>query len=275
MARRVLCESATGEDACGRCRSCRLFDAGTHADYRFVSFIPNRDGTKLRTEIVIDQMRELTGQLALTPQFGRAQVAVVDPADAINHAAANALLKTLEEPVPGRYLWLVSAHPMRLPATIRSRCQRIEFRLPPSHESTAWLASRGHSPAEAAEALAAARGHPGLADDWLRNGGLTLRRAVASDLQRLWKGDAAPPEVAQQWVADEFADLRIRHAADLVVERAAGLTDPRRARSLAAWFDKANRSRDLLRTTVRADLVLVELLMAWRALRAGPENRER
>ena len=64
-------------------------------------------------------------------------------------------------------------------------------------------------------------------------------------------------------------------AADLVVERAASLTDPRRARSLAAWFDKANRSRDLLRTTVRADLVLVELLMAWRALRAGPENRER
>lgn len=275
MARRVLCESPAGDEACGACRSCRLFDAGTHPDYRFVSFIPNREGTKLRTEIVIDQMRELAAQLALTPQFGRAQVAVVDPADAINHAAANALLKTLEEPMPGRYLWLVSAHPMRLPATIRSRCQRIEFRLPPIDEAGAWLAAQGHPAGEAAEALKAARGHPGLADDWLRTGGLALRKAVAADLQRLWAGDAAPAEVAQQWTADAHADLRLRFAADLAVERAAGLTDPRRARSLAAWFDKANRSRDLLRTTVRADLVLVELLMAWRALRAGPENRER
>lgn len=275
MARRVLCEAASGDDACGACRSCRLFDAGTHPDYRVVSFIPNREGTRLRTEIVIDQMRELAGQLALTPQFGRAQVAVVDPADAINHAAANALLKTLEEPMPGRYLWLVSAHPMRLPATIRSRCQRIELRLPPADEAAAWLAAQGHAPGDAAEALKAARGHPGLADDWLRNGGLALRKAVLSDLQRLWKGEVTPLEVAQRWTSDDQADLRLRHAADLAVERAAGLTDPRRARSLAAWFDKANRSRDLLRTTVRADLVMVELLMAWRALREGPENRER
>ena len=275
MARRVLCEAAAGDDACGACRSCRLFDAGTHPDYRFISFIPNREGTKLRSEIVIDQMRELSVQLGLTPQFGRAQVAVIDPADAINHAAANALLKTLEEPVPGRYLWLVSAHPMRLSATIRSRCQRVELRLPPEAEATAWLAERGHARPAAAEALAAARGHPGLADDWLRNGGLAVRKAVVADLQRLSKGEASPSEIAQQWTADEHADLRLRHAADYAVQRAAGLTDPRHARSLAAWFDKANRSRDLLRTTVRADLVLVELLMAWRELRLGPENRER
>lgn len=275
MARRVLCEAATGADACGTCRSCRLFEAGTHPDYRFVSFVPNREGTKLRTEIVIEQMRELSSQLALTPQFGRAQVAVIDPADAINHAAANALLKTLEEPVPGRYLWLVSAHPMRLPATIRSRCQRVEFRLPPAEEASRWLAAQGHARAEADEALAAARGHPGLADAWLRDGGLALRKSVASDLQRLARGEAAPMELAQQWLADEGADLRLRHAADLAVERAAGLTDPRHARSLAAWFDRANRSRDLLRTTVRADLVLIELLMAWRAMRAGMENRGR
>ena len=75
------------------------------------SFIPNKEGTRLRTEIVIEQIRELSEQLSLTPQYGGAQVVIIDPADAINHAACNALLKTLEEPVPGRYLWLVSAHP--------------------------------------------------------------------------------------------------------------------------------------------------------------------
>ena len=276
LARRVLCESPRGAEACGACRSCRLFEAGTHPDYRFVSFIPNREGTKLRTEIVIDQMRELSAQLSLTPQFGRAQVAIVDPADAINNAAANALLKTLEEPVPGRYLWLVTAHPARLSATIRSRCQRVEFRLPPLEEARAWLLAQGHAQGDVDEALQAAHGHPGLADDWLRNGGLDLRRHVAADLQKVARGEATAQEVAQQWAGDEHADLRLRHAADLVVERARGLTDPRAARSLATWFDKANRSRELLRTTVRADLVLMELLTAWcAAARAGQEIRER
>ena len=276
LARRVLCETPAGIDACGKCRSCRLIEAGTHPDYRFVSFIPNREGTKLRTEIVIDQMRELSTQLSLTPQFGRAQVAIVDPADAINTAAANALLKTLEEPVPSRYLWLVSAHPARLPATIRSRCQRVEFRLPPLDEARAWLAAQGHAEADVDEALQAANGHPGLADDWLRNGGLDLRRRVAADLQKLARGELTPQEAAQQWIGDDQADLRLRFAADIAVDRARGLTDPQGARSLAAWFDKANRSRDLLRTTVRADLVLMELLTAWRAAsRAGQEIRDR
>ena len=96
-----------------------------------MSFIPTKDGARLRTEIVIEQIRQLSEQLSLTPQYGGAQVVIIDPADAVNHAACNALLKTLEEPVPGRFLWLVSANPARLPATIRSRCQRLEFRLPP------------------------------------------------------------------------------------------------------------------------------------------------
>src|SRR5690606_39287788 len=100
----------------------------------------------------------------------------------MSDAAANALLKTLEEPVPGRYLWLLSANPARLPATIRSRCQRLEFRLPPADEAAAWLRARGHADGVATEALAAARGHPGLADAWLRDGGMSLRREVAADL---------------------------------------------------------------------------------------------
>ena len=90
-------------------------------------------------------------------------------------------------------------------------------------------------------------------------------------------GGAPPPLApAPKWNGDDQADLRLRFAADIAVDRARGLTDPQGARSLAAWFDKANRSRDLLRTTVRADLVLMELLPAWRAAsRAGQEIRDR
>ena len=242
-----------------------LLMAGTHPDLQVVSFAPTKDGSKLRTEIVIDQVREVAQKLALTPQYGQAQVAILDPADAINRAACNALLKTLEEPAPGRYLWLVSAQPARLPATIRSRCQRIEFRLPPHDEALAWLRAQGHAEADAQRALDAARGHPGLADDWLRHDGLALREAVARDLKRLEQGEIGVVETAQRWANDELADARLRHAADLALEQAGriGLTDPARLNKLATWFDAANRTRDLLRTTVRADLAMVELLLAW------------
>ncbi len=245
-------------------RAAHLIGAGTHPDFHVVGLQPNREGTKLRSEIVIEQIRELSEKLALTPQYGGTQVAIVDPADAINTAAANALLKTLEEPQPGRYLWLVASNPARLPATIRSRCQRLEFRLPPPGEALDWLRSQGHPQQEAAEALGAARGHPGLADAWLRDGGMQLRREVAGDLARLARGDLAPVEAAQRWAGDELTDLRLRHAADLALAEASGLTDPARIRKLARWFDAANRTRDLLRTTVRADLAVAELLLSWR-----------
>ena len=265
LAQRALCRAPLPDgDPCNACRSCQLFAAGTHPDFGLVSFIPNKEGTKLRTEIVIEQIRALSERLALTPQYGGAQVAILDPADAINHAAANALLKTLEEPQAERYLWLVSAHPQRLSATIRSRCQRVEFRLPPIEEAQAWLAAQGHAVAAAAEALEASRGHPGLADAWLRGEGLAVRRQVAADLDKLARGTVGAVETAQAWVADEYAALRLSHAADLALAQAARLTDPGGTRRLAAWFDAANRTRDLLRTTVRADLAVTELLMAWR-----------
>jgi len=255
-----------GADAAARQRNAQLIAAGSHPDLQLVSFIPNKTGDKLRTEIVIEQVREISQKLALTPQYGVAQVVVVDPADAINRAACNALLKTLEEPSPGRYLWLVSADPARLPQTIRSRCQRLEFRLPPRGEAMAWLQAQGYTEGVSREALDAARGHPALADQWLQGEGMALRRQVASELEQVLTGKLGSVELAQRWTGDEHADLRLRHAAELALKKAAdGLTDPARLNKLAAWFDAANRTRDLLRTTIRADLAVVELLLAWGA----------
>jgi DNA polymerase-3 subunit delta' len=290
LARRVLCLSPQADgEACGACKSCVLFASrsqyepletrpdGTpshpwghsaHPDLKFVGYEINQKTGKPRSELVIEQVRALSEAMTLTPQLGGAQVVIVDPADAINYSAFNALLKTLEEPQPGRYLWLLSATPARLPATIRSRCQRLELRLPPRDEALHWLAARGHRGELAREALDAARGHPGLADAWASGDGLALRRAVAQDVQALQRGQAAPAELAQRWVADGRAEDRLRHLADhalqeMALQAAAGLTDPARTRTLAARFDAANRTRDLLRSTVRADLAVTEALSGW------------
>lgn len=285
LARRVLCLSPRADgEACGTCRSCTLFASrsqydppetrpdGTpsqpwghsaHPDLMFIGYEINQKTGKPRTELVIEQVRSLSEKLTLTPRMGDTVVAMVDPADAINYNAFNALLKTLEEPQPGRYLWLLSSNPARLPATIRSRCQRLELRLPPHAEALEWLRARGYAANTASEALDAARGHPGLADAWIAKDGMTLRRSVQRDADALQSGQAAAVELAQRWVADGRAEERLLHLADLALHEASGLTDPARTRTLAARFDAANRTRNLLRTTVRADLAVAETLLGW------------
>ena len=290
----LLCTDRRGGQPCGCCKGCQLYRARAqreplelrpdkspshpqghpaHPDAIFVGYAlnPKSSTRSMWTQITVDQVRELGERLFKTPQFGGSVFALVEPADALNDSASNSLLKTLEEPVPGRYLFLLSAQPMRLPATIRSRCQRVEFKLPPRSEALAWLQAQGYPEKTAAEALDFARGHPGLAHEWLQGEGLALRRQVAGDLDKLARGQAAAVETALRWTADEHADLRLRHAADLALAQAAeaGLTDPARLHKLAAWFDAANRTRDLLRTTVRGDLAVAELLLRWRGPARG------
>jgi DNA polymerase-3 subunit delta' len=224
LAARLLCQSPRDDGlACGACRACHFLAAGTHPDFQHVTFEPTEKGDKLRSELVVDQIRRLGEWFSKTPQFGGAQVVVVEPAEALNVAAANALLKTLEEPAGHRYLLLVTSRPGRLPATIRSRCQRLEFALPTREVAKAWLIARGHRPEMAGEALDAARGQPGLADAWLAQGGLALRAQVQAELDAVGRGKASPIETAQRWLADEHGEQRLRFAADLALDAAAQL----------------------------------------------------
>lgn len=281
LAQRLLCTTPRGDGlACGKCRGCQLFLAGTHPDFRGETREVNEKTGKLRSDIVIEQIRGLGAWFALTPQMGGAQVALITPADAMNTATSNALLKTLEEPAPNRFLLLVSDRPGRLPATIRSRCQRLLFRPPGRAEALAWLQAKGHVPGRAALALDAARGHPGLADLWLSEGGLALRERVAADLAALASGRQAPVELAQAWMADEQAELRLRFAADLAQDCAArsvpgaewgapadaGLALRADFAQVSAWYDNLNRMRAQLDAPLRHDLLLAGQLQEWRNL---------
>lgn len=267
--RGLMCERAQGGEACGQCRSCRLLDAGTHPDVVTLSFGLRKDGTP-RTEIVVEQIRDLSARLAMSSQFGGWQVALIDPADAMNAAAANALLKTLEEPSTRTMLILVADATWRLPQTIRSRCQRIEFNVPPPEEAQAWL--QGQGVAQAQKALEAALGNPGLALAWAQEGALERRAEVRRDLAALAAGRGQVTEMARRWLDDEAAQ-RLWFAAQAVADerraQAASQASPPLASAmdgegLAHWYDSANRTRDALRGPLRGDLLLLELLVQWR-----------
>jgi len=266
--RGLLCERAQDGEACGQCRSCLLLDAGTHPDVVTLTFGLRKDGTP-RTEIVIEQIRELSARLAMRSQFGGWQVALIDPADAMNAAAANALLKTLEEPSGQTLLLLLADAPWRLPQTIRSRCQRIEFTLPAAAEARAWLEEQGV--AQAQVALDAALGNPGLALAWAQEGALERRAEVRRDLAALAAGRGQVTEMARRWLDDEAAQ-RLWFAAQAAADErraqatkaAPPLASTLDGEALAHWYDAANRTRDALRGPLRGDLLLLELLAQWR-----------
>ena len=139
FAQSLLCD-ATSErgDPCGQCRHCRLLSSGNHPDLQLIG---PEEGSK-SGEIKVDLIRELVSGTALTAHSGGHKVVIIQPAERMNLAAANSLLKTLEEPTPGTVLMLLSDHPARLLPTIRSRCQRFVFPHPPEAEALAWLKSR-------------------------------------------------------------------------------------------------------------------------------------
>lgn len=164
----------------------RRVAAGGHSDLITVERTVNDKG-KLRTEIVVDDVRDLGRFFHLTAGEGGWRVAVVDCADELNANAANALLKVLEEPPANSLLLLVSHNPGRLLPTIRSRCRKLKLRPLADDQVTALL---GHYlpelDASDAEALAhLADGSPGRALALADEDGLDLYRGISGILETL------------------------------------------------------------------------------------------
>ncbi len=122
LVRSLLCAApdALGK-ACEQCQGCLLLTAGTHPD--FMKITPETPGSMIR----VDAVRALAERVTQSPLLAPRRVVVIDPADAMNTASANALLKTLEEPPSATIFILVTDENMRLPATVKSRCQIVQF----------------------------------------------------------------------------------------------------------------------------------------------------
>jgi DNA polymerase-3 subunit delta' len=161
-----------------------------HPDLRWVGPLEDKQS------IGIDQIRQLIADLSLTSYEGGGKVAVIDPANAMTSDAANSLLKTLEEPPGDALLILVADRVGKLPATIFSRCQRIELAPPGEAISLAWL-DRLQPGAPWAEALRVAGGAPLAAIRALED--LETSRVLGRDLNAVGSGEGSPVETADRW----------------------------------------------------------------------------
>ncbi len=127
LARALNCQA--DEPPCGSCDPCQKIASGKHADVQIIGLNAKGNSTdKPRAEISIDQVRDMQHSSSLPPFEGRYKVFIIDGAELMSNEAANCLLKTLEEPADGVIFILLTANEGILPATVVSRCQRLELR---------------------------------------------------------------------------------------------------------------------------------------------------
>ncbi|HTR06095.1 MAG TPA: DNA polymerase III subunit delta' [Paraburkholderia sp.] len=308
LAKGLLCESpqANGEP-CGACAACHWFEQGNHPDYRIV--VPEalageigpvgdegkedakgekadkaegEEGKKSRTpskEIRIEQVRALLGFAGVGSHRGGLRVVVLYPAEALNVAAANALLKTLEEPPAGVVFLLVSARIDRLLPTIISRCRQWPMGTPAPESAAAWLAQQGVDDAPAL--LAEAGGAPLAAFALAHDENRTLRDWTLAQLAAGPGCDAfACGETLQKLPVPLVLGWLQRWVYDLLAERTAGR--PRYfpqaasalarcaakldAAALARYMKTVTRQRAVENHPLNARLVFEELFLGYREL---------
>lgn len=305
LAASFLCEAPTEtQQACGHCLACGWLAQGNHPDFRLLqpeAMADERSDAgessakkKPSQQITIDQVRGLDEFLHVGTHRQGVRVVLIHPAEAMNRATANSLLKSLEEPIAGTVFLLVTNEAERLLPTIRSRCQQMAVPLPPPERAEAWLREAGV--AEAAEWLALAGGSPlfamELAGDEeralldavlgaLKSGPAQDPLAAAAALDRAVKAEKRPQALrrvidwAQKWVFDltlasEGLPLRYfaMHGKTLVA-----LARTSQPADLLAFGRKTLQYRMQSEQPVNSRLFLEEFLLAYASLFRAERGR--
>lgn len=263
----LLCESPTGQLACGHCPACTWIASGNHPDLRRIrpeavavqeggaaegsdDAAPAETGSSKRApskDIRVEQIRSLEGWFNTATHRGGWRVAMLYPAHALNVISANALLKVLEEPPPNTVFLLVADAPDRLLPTLVSRCRRLPLPAPGAEEALQWLTSQGV--ASPGDWLAAAGGAPLAALRWSQSGGSACPEWLSRLVGPLANGQMPDigtlSESLEKSPPAEWIDILQRLFADLML---AGVGAPvRYFPSLASPVEQAAARADALR----------------------------
>ena len=212
FAQYLLCSEPHAGSACGKCHSCQLVAVGNHPD--LVLLQPEEPGKAIK----VDDIRAFVAGATLTPQIARRRVTLITPAEAMNQAAANSLLKTLEEPNQENHILLISHAPWDLPATIRSRCQRVSMSLPDREVAVSWLNSQ-QATGDWPEVLDCVQGAPLKALEFYQQQGLDRYRNEKRRFASLIAGRVNAVEVGAAWSKDDtglLADWIYRWTIELI-----------------------------------------------------------
>ena len=267
MVARLLCRENQPR-ACGQCRSCQLLCGAAHPDY---FNLQPEEGSNV---IKVDQVRDVIGKLDLTTSISERKVAYIHPAEAMNAAAANALLKSLEEPAGNTILILVSDNPGRLPITIRSRCQSIVVNQPDARLVHDWLEEISKAtPEQVRAAFQAAGGSPLRAAHYLSSPEQDAYAQVRSGLVTLLARPGAVSQTSSQLNELDPIDLwrwLSICTGEVIKSNMTGQSlewmtaNPKlRDRRLLELQRQADINRRMASTQVRGDLLLQEWLINW------------
>lgn len=255
-------------EACGHCSQCRPFQAGTHPDFILV----DRDSGKRELTVAKfigerDQRGKagLCYELSIRPAPGSRKIAIINDADTMNDEAANALLKTLEEPPEGALLILIAANMEALLPTIRSRCQTVRFgplpddvvmeflqrdELAQTPEEARWLASLAGGSLVTARQLA----QPGfreLRQDWLAKlskpswEGISTGQELASRIEKLGS-DTAEQRQYTLWIVQAAAEFYRSALRGLLPVESGPTLSSDAASWITRWADDLDAAVDLL-----------------------------
>lgn len=212
LAQSLLCQQPGADGiVCGSCSACLLLEAGSHPDLIHltteadtVTEKPEDKKTERKAEkasqfIKVEAIRDFIETETLSSHHGGYKLAILDPAEAMNTSAANALLKTLEEPRASTLILLVSSRPDRLLPTIRSRCQALSFPLPGRDQGLEWLKTQGNPGADWPLLLAVAGGAPFKALQLAEPETTKARTALLGQAIALLEGKTDPIMLAEHW----------------------------------------------------------------------------
>lgn len=269
----------TDGHSCGQCKPCHLIQAGTHPDYHMI--MPEEKSKVIK----IDQIRSFCDVMARKSQLGGYRLAILCPAESMNTNAANALLKTLEEPGEQTVIMLVTSQPSNLPATIRSRCQKIEFHLPDRDIAKDWLEEQGvtgdidlllnlsqNTPLNALKAFK---------EDHLQERArfitdfIGLKQGLQDPLKLADKWNKQHPQQCLEWLMSWVMDLiRLKSNIDEqqinnkdIKQHLQPLAKAVDLHNLFSYQDKLQNAKRQLTTQVNSQLLLEDLFITWIKLR--------